>query len=81
LVTAAGLVAAPFVGTRENMVIGAVLLGFPLGWVLLAALSTWWSDQPQRWAFVPAVFMTVAGGVPIVGSATLVHVGGYRLHL
>ena len=73
LVTATGLVAAPFVGTRENTVTGAVLLGFALGWALLAALSTWRSDQPQRWAFVPAVFMTVAGGVLIVGSETLVH--------
>jgi pimeloyl-ACP methyl ester carboxylesterase len=72
-VAAAGPVAAPFVGTRENAVTGVVLLGFALGWALLAALSMRWSDQPQRWAFVPAVFMAVAGGVLIVGSETLVH--------
>jgi zinc transporter ZupT len=71
-VAAAGLVAAPFVGTRENAVTGAVLLGFALGWALLAALSTRWSDQPQRWAFVPAVFIAVSGGVLIAGSETMV---------
>jgi hypothetical protein len=28
---------------------------------LLAALSTRFSDQPQRWAAAPAMFMAVAG--------------------
>jgi hypothetical protein len=46
--------------------------GFALGWALLAALSTRWSDQPQRWAFVPAAFMAVSGGVLIAGSETMV---------
>ena len=37
-----------------------VLLGFALGWALLAVLSVRFSDQPQRWAAAPAVFMAVA---------------------
>jgi len=71
-VAAAAFVAAPFVGTRENVVTGAALLGFALGWALLAVMSIWRSDQPQRWAFVPAVFKAVAGVVLVVGSETLV---------
>jgi pimeloyl-ACP methyl ester carboxylesterase len=73
-VAAAGLVAAPFVGTRENAVTGAVLLGFAVGWALLAMLSMRWSDQPQRWAFAPAGFMAASGVVLVVGSQALVHV-------
>src|SRR6266545_1783885 len=60
LIAAGLLVAAPFVGTGENTVTGAVLLAFALGWALLAVLSTRWSDQPQRWAAAPAAFMALA---------------------
>jgi multisubunit Na+/H+ antiporter MnhG subunit len=73
-VAALGLVAAPSVGTRENAVTGAVLLGFAVGWALLAMLSMRWSEQPQRWAFAPAGFMATSGVVLVVGSPTLVHV-------
>jgi pimeloyl-ACP methyl ester carboxylesterase len=38
-----------------------VLWGFALGWAMLAVLSVRFSDQPQRWAVVPAVFMGVSG--------------------
>ena len=34
-----------------------VLFGFALGWALLAALSVRLTDQPQRWAYAPALFM------------------------
>lgn len=40
---------------------GTALLGWALGWALLALLSIRWSDQPQRWAVVPAALMAVAG--------------------
>ncbi len=40
---------------------GAVLCGFALGWAMLAVLSTRFTDQPQRWAAVPAAFMGLGG--------------------
>ena len=72
LAVAAGLVAAPFVPLRENVITGVVLLGFSVGWALLAALTMRWSDQPQEWAFVPAAFMAASGGVLLVSSETTV---------
>jgi pimeloyl-ACP methyl ester carboxylesterase len=61
LVVALGLVIGPFGGTQEHVIMGTALLGWALGWALLAALSILWSDQPQRWAVVPAALMAVAG--------------------
>src|ERR1044072_6247851 len=64
---AVGLVAglllpfAPFVPAAESEITGAVLCGFALGWAMLALLSVRFTDQPQRWAAVPAVFMGVSG--------------------
>ena len=55
------LVAAPFIQVRENDITGAVLWGFAVGWAMLALLSVRFTDQPQRWALVPAVFMGVSG--------------------
>jgi pimeloyl-ACP methyl ester carboxylesterase len=62
LVAALLLVAAPFVPATESGVTGAVLCGFALGWAMLAVLSVRLTDQPQRWAAVPALVMG-AGGV------------------
>ena len=61
LVAALLLVAAPFIRVQENDITGAVLWGFGLGWAMLAVLSVRFTDQPQRWAVVPAVFMGVSG--------------------
>ena len=55
------LVAAPFIQVQENDITGAVLWGFAVGWAMLALLSVRFTDQPQRWALVPAVFMGVSG--------------------
>ena len=71
LVAAAVLVAAPFVPAKENVLTGVVLLGFALGWALLAVLSVRFSDQPQRWAAAPAAFMAVAGLASLSGSAAV----------
>src|SRR5215510_3705407 len=43
-----------------------VLFGFALGWALLAGLSIRFTDQPQRWAVVPAAFMAVSGALLLV---------------
>ena len=54
-------VAAPFIPAEESDLTGAVLCGFALGWAMLAVLSVRFTDQPQRWAAAPAVFMAVLG--------------------
>ncbi len=59
LVTAALLVAAPFVPAEEARITGAVLLGFAVGWAVLAGLSLRFTDKPQLWAVVPGAFMAV----------------------
>jgi pimeloyl-ACP methyl ester carboxylesterase len=66
LLAALLLVAAPFIPVEESSVTGAVLLGFAVGWAMLAVLSVRFTDQPQRWAAAPAVFMGLSG-VLLVG--------------
>ena len=53
-------------GAREHVVAGAILLAFACGWAMLAALSTRRTDQPQRWARVPAVAMAAVGTALLV---------------
>jgi len=66
LVAAIVLVVGPLGGSQEHVITGAVLLAFGFGWALLALLSTLWTDQPQRWAAVPAAFMGLFGAGLIV---------------
>jgi len=72
LVAAVLLAAAPFIPAEESAVTGAVLCGFALGWAMLAVLSVRFTDQPQRWAVAPALFMGV-GGLLLVGFGSPVH--------
>src|SRR6266702_6942488 len=60
-VVALVLVIGPFGGAQEHVIMGTALLGWALGWALLAVLSIRWSDQPQRWAVVPAALMALGG--------------------
>jgi hypothetical protein len=62
LVAAIVLLAFPAAGAEEHVITGTVLLGFAVGWALLAILSVRFTDQPQRWAAVPAAFMALVGG-------------------
>jgi pimeloyl-ACP methyl ester carboxylesterase len=68
----AGLVAAvllpfiPWPTVDANFATGMVLIGFALGWALLAGLSIRLTDQPQRWAMLPAVFMGLGGVLVLV---------------
>ncbi|MDQ0095029.1 alpha/beta fold hydrolase [Paeniglutamicibacter psychrophenolicus] len=55
------LATAPFIPATESSVNGAVLLGLALGWAMLAVLSVKFTDQPQKWAVVPALFMGLGG--------------------
>jgi pimeloyl-ACP methyl ester carboxylesterase len=66
LIAALLLALAPFISPEENDVTGAVLCGFAVGWALLAILSTRSTDQPQRWAAAPALFMGL-GGLLLIG--------------
>jgi pimeloyl-ACP methyl ester carboxylesterase len=72
LVAALLLAAAPFIRPEENAVTGAVLLGFALGWTMLAGLSVRFTDQPQWWAAAPAAFMGL-GGLLLVVFGPSVH--------
>ena len=80
---AAGFAAAaifPFlpVGTVDvNFSAAMVLLGWALGWALLAVLSTRFTDQPQHWAVVPATFMAVAGALVLVAPDPVVDALGW----
>jgi hypothetical protein len=55
------LVSAPIIPATESGVTGAILLGLALGWTMVAVLSARFTNQPQKWAVVPAIFMGVAG--------------------
>jgi len=61
LVVGLGLVLGPLGGAQEHVITGTVLLAFASSWALLATLSLLWTDQPQRWAVMPAAFMGLAG--------------------
>jgi pimeloyl-ACP methyl ester carboxylesterase len=60
-VVALVLVIGPFGGTQEHVIMGTALLGWAVGWALLAALTILWTDQPQRWAVVPAAVTAGTG--------------------
>ncbi|MGH8894633.1 MAG: alpha/beta fold hydrolase [Actinomycetes bacterium] len=64
--------AAPFIDPEERDVTGALLLGFAVGWAMLAVLSTRLTDQPQRWAAAHAAFMGI-GGLLLIGFGSAVH--------
>ncbi len=59
--SAAALVAGPFAVSDEATTTGAILLGFAIGWALLAALSAWRGGGSHRWAAVPATVLGVSG--------------------
>ena len=61
LVLAGVLTMVAFGGAEEPVITGAALLGFGLGWALLAVLSIRMTDHPQRWALVPATAMALTG--------------------
>ena len=70
LVAAIFIVAVPLAGRTEAVITGSVLLTFAASWFALATLSQRWTDQPQRWALVPAAFMAIAGVVVLVFAPT-----------
>lgn len=67
----------PFTPVDVNFSTAMVLFGFAVGWVLLVALSTRYTDQPQRWAVAPAIFMAVAGVLVLVAPDSVVEALGW----
>ena len=80
---AAGFAAAlilPFlpVGTVDvDFATAMVLFGFALGWALVAVLSIRFTDQPQRWAVAPAIFMVVSGALVLLAPDAMVDALGW----
>ncbi len=60
------LVLVVFGGGREHVITGAALISFALGLLMLFELARRRTDQPQPWAFAPAL------GLGAVGLAVLV---------
>ena len=74
LAAAVALVAGPLAGGREAVITGGLLLGFAMGWALLAVVSARFTDRPQRWAAVPAAATGISGAGLIAlapGASTL----------
>ena len=68
LVLALTLVFFVFPGATENVVVGLTMLAFAFGWTMLAVLSARRTNQPQRWARVPAVAMATVGTALLVAA-------------
>jgi pimeloyl-ACP methyl ester carboxylesterase len=62
LVLAALLCLVVFPGATEAVITGSALLGFGIGWALLATLSAR-TPHPQRWAWLPALLMLTTGAL------------------
>ena len=63
-----------FAGAGEAVTTGALLLGFAIGWAVMAVLGRRRTGWPQRWAVVPAVAMGVTGAALVLtrpGAGTL----------
>ncbi len=55
------LALGPASGGGESRMTGAALAGWGIGWALIALLSIRFTNEPQRWALVPAGILGVTG--------------------
>lgn len=60
-VVAPALAVGPLGGAEEHVITGSVLLVLAMSWAAVAVLSTFWTNDSQRWAILPAGFMGVMG--------------------
>jgi pimeloyl-ACP methyl ester carboxylesterase len=67
---AVALVAGPFAGAQEHVIAGSTLAVFALAWAILALATSRWTDQPQRWATVPAITMGSAAATLLLLAPT-----------
>ena len=70
LVLAVIAVAGPFAGAEEHVITGSGAEHVAASWALLAFLTERWTDQPQRWAKVPAVVMALAAATILLIAPT-----------
>ena len=59
---------AVFAGAAEPVITGSAFVASGLGLAILAALSVWRTNQPQRWALVPAAYFTIMGAALLLFS-------------
>jgi pimeloyl-ACP methyl ester carboxylesterase len=64
-------VIGPLAGAEEHIITASLLGSFAIAWGLLAHLTTRRTDQPQRWAFVPAAAMGVSALAILLAPATV----------
>jgi pimeloyl-ACP methyl ester carboxylesterase len=71
------LALVPFGGAPEHVINGVFCLALGAGWGAIAALTTRYSAQPQRWALTPAAVLLTAGVASLAwaGSVESVFVG------
>ncbi len=62
------LVLIVFAGGEESQITGSALLALGAGFMLLAAASSRFTDQPQRWALAPGIASAVLGLVILLFS-------------
>jgi pimeloyl-ACP methyl ester carboxylesterase len=62
------LALGPAAGGGESRMTGAALLGWAIGWVVLALLSMRFTDRARRWALVPACLFGLTG-IALIGLA------------
>jgi pimeloyl-ACP methyl ester carboxylesterase len=79
IASAVTLVAGPFAGGSEATITGAILIGFAIGWALLAVLSSRFGGGSHRWAVVPAAALGLSGGslVTLTPDAQALHTLGW----
>jgi pimeloyl-ACP methyl ester carboxylesterase len=68
LISALMLVIVVFAGAAEHVTTGLTMIAFGSGWAMLAVLSGRRTDQPQRWARIPAAAMGIVGAALIVAA-------------
>jgi pimeloyl-ACP methyl ester carboxylesterase len=79
----AGLIAAvilPFLPASTvdaDFSTAMVLFGFAFGWALMAVLSIRFTDQPQRWAVAPAIFMALSAALVLLAPDAVVDALGW----
>jgi pimeloyl-ACP methyl ester carboxylesterase len=76
LLFAVAAIVGPFAGAEEHVITASVLGAFASSWALLTFLTTRWTDQPQRWAAIPAIATAAAAATILVAAPTGNQLGG-----
>ena len=66
LLVGLGLAFGQFAGTSEVAISVYLLLAFSVAWAAVAIISSRFTDQPQRWAAVPAAVLALLAAVLLI---------------